>query len=396
MQSTAKFRDVFSSSTLPPMPLYGGIATPTTFSDVWQFGTILPWKNEWVIGYCGNTVWVLEPCTLTCVGTMTLGQKILDVEVDGDDLYLLLLGHQRLIVKLSLPQEKPEEIPPLCVTTGDKDTEKHVKTCSLSTENLLSQEETVETKNKEDERTMREEIEGDENDEKKDKMKGEQFEGKEMEKKGKGNENADEDKTVEKEEKDVEESKLPLLEEEKKIIVLTDEMTKKEFYKEVSTFGFKYRYEEDFLAVDSEIEKHDLPISKLQEEEKQKEEKDKGSTNVLSAVESRIHHVTDLRGILTQPLGKLASGLLNSPTQGSTQEDDDKGTIEKVSCLMSLYWNTDHNHRLIIILNSYSSKYYLSVILKWKGELECLKLMIMMILIALLYILIPGKLKREK
>ena len=354
MQSTAKFRDVFSSSTLPPMPLYGGIATPTTFSDVWQFGMILPWKNEWVIGYCGNTVWVLEPRTLTCVGTMTLGQKILDVEVDGNDLYLLLLGHQRLIVKLSLPQEKPEEIPPHCVTTGDKDTEKQVKTCSLSTENLLSQEETVETKNKEDERTVKEEMERDKNDEKKDKMKGEQFEGKEieMEKKDKDNENADDDKTEMKErneEKDVEESKLPLLEEEKKIIVLTDEMTKKELYKEVSTSGF--RDEEDFLAVDSEIEKDDLPISKLQEEEKQKEEKDKGSTNVLGAVETHIHHVTDLRGILSQPIGKLASGLLNSPTQGSTQ-DDDKGTIEKVSFSMLLYWNTDHNHRLIIILKS--------------------------------------------
>lgn len=100
--STARFKDVFNSP-LPPMTLFGNIATTTIPSDVWQFGRLISWSNDCIVCYHGNTVWVLDPFTLVVKGVMSLGQKILDVIASGNDLYLLLIGHQRPIVKLSLP-----------------------------------------------------------------------------------------------------------------------------------------------------------------------------------------------------------------------------------------------------------------------------------------------------
>ena len=102
--STAKFKDVLANSALPPMTLYGGIATPTAFNDASQFGLVLPWVNNLVVCYYGNTIWVLEPSTLSCLGVMSLGQKVVGGVTYGQDLYLLLMGHQRPLVKLSLPR----------------------------------------------------------------------------------------------------------------------------------------------------------------------------------------------------------------------------------------------------------------------------------------------------
>jgi hypothetical protein len=107
VQSTAKYKEILVTSPLPAIPLYGGMTTNTTPSDQWQFGKLLPWKDEWVVGWHGNTVWVLEPHSLSCKGVMTLGQKIIDVSIVNSDLYLLLVGHQRPLVKLSLPSLTP-------------------------------------------------------------------------------------------------------------------------------------------------------------------------------------------------------------------------------------------------------------------------------------------------
>lgn len=56
-------------------------------------------------------MWVLDPFTLVVKGVMTLGQRIIDVVATGKDLYLLLIGHQRPIVKLSLPAPVIKTLP---------------------------------------------------------------------------------------------------------------------------------------------------------------------------------------------------------------------------------------------------------------------------------------------
>ena len=66
--------------------------------------------DSWIVSWHGNTVWVLEPHTLSCIGVMTLGQKIIDVGTEGRNIYLLLCGHQRPVVKLSLPQQVKEKM----------------------------------------------------------------------------------------------------------------------------------------------------------------------------------------------------------------------------------------------------------------------------------------------
>ena len=93
------------------MTLFGNIATTTVPSDTWQFGRLIPWSNDCIVCYHGNTVWVLDPFTLIVKGVMSLGQKILDVIASGNDLYLLLVGHQRPIVKLSLPVPVVKTLP---------------------------------------------------------------------------------------------------------------------------------------------------------------------------------------------------------------------------------------------------------------------------------------------
>ena len=54
-----------------------------------------------------NTVLVLEPQSLTCIGGISLGQSIIDMATDRRSVYLLCKGHQRKIVKLSMPAEEP-------------------------------------------------------------------------------------------------------------------------------------------------------------------------------------------------------------------------------------------------------------------------------------------------
>ena len=93
-------------SPVPPMPLYGGIIKTSPPDDSWQFTKLVPWTDEWIVSCHGNTVWVLEPHTLSCKGMMTLGQVIVDIAVNKQDLYLLIVGHQRALVKLSLAAVK--------------------------------------------------------------------------------------------------------------------------------------------------------------------------------------------------------------------------------------------------------------------------------------------------
>ena len=93
------------------MTLFGNIATTTTPSDTGQFGKLIPWSDGCIVCYHGNTVWVVDPFTLVVKGVMTLGQKIIDVVATGKDLYLLLVGHQRPIVKLSLPAPIVKTLP---------------------------------------------------------------------------------------------------------------------------------------------------------------------------------------------------------------------------------------------------------------------------------------------
>ena len=58
---------------------------------------------------------VLEPHNLKCIGAMTLGQKIVDFGTCENDIYMLLQGHQRMIVKLSFVLPKDKRIPAINV-----------------------------------------------------------------------------------------------------------------------------------------------------------------------------------------------------------------------------------------------------------------------------------------
>ena len=93
------------------MTLFGGITTTTVINEGMQFDILVPWINQWVVCCHGNTVLVLEAQKLKCVGAMSIGQKIIDMCTYEKDLYLLVCGHQRTLVKLSLPLPEPIKEP---------------------------------------------------------------------------------------------------------------------------------------------------------------------------------------------------------------------------------------------------------------------------------------------
>lgn len=108
VQSTAKYKEVLLDQPVAVTPLFGGVLLPAVIKGSWQFSTLEPLGDELVAASHDNTVLVLEPKSLSCVGGMSLGQSIVDMSTDGRSIYLLCRGHQRAVVKLSLPvEEKP-------------------------------------------------------------------------------------------------------------------------------------------------------------------------------------------------------------------------------------------------------------------------------------------------
>ena len=91
----------------PVIPLFGGVLLPLVLRSSWQLSSIQPLGDEWVVVSHENTVLVLEPQSLTCIGGISLGQSIIDMATDRRSVYLLCKGHQRKIVKLSMPAEEP-------------------------------------------------------------------------------------------------------------------------------------------------------------------------------------------------------------------------------------------------------------------------------------------------
>ncbi len=108
--STAKYKDVLLDHSHPVIPLFGGVFLPLVLRSSWQLSSIQPLGDEWVVASHENTVLVLEPQSLTCIGGISLGQGIVDMATDSGNVYLLCKGHQRKIVKLSVPAEEPIDV----------------------------------------------------------------------------------------------------------------------------------------------------------------------------------------------------------------------------------------------------------------------------------------------
>lgn len=114
VQSTAKFRAALEQS-LPTIAFYGGISRPVQLQMGWQFTILQPLDGHYLVTFHANTLLVMEPESLLCVGAMTLGTAIVGVVTAGRHIFALCSGHQRPVVKLSLPapQEKQVVAPPL-------------------------------------------------------------------------------------------------------------------------------------------------------------------------------------------------------------------------------------------------------------------------------------------
>ena len=233
----------------------------TVVSDGMQFSVLVPWINQWVVCYHGNTVFVLDPSNLKCIGVMSIGQQIIDLCTHKKDVYMLVMGHQRLIIKLSLSTSEPKKTPIMLPSVI---------------------------------------------------------------------ENTDAPNTVkdDNEQKDIADDDIPA--------TLTKDEQPEAFVQEnsdvvVGTAGQLESVSTDVLK--NEDDKEDDQSENVIEEEKKPEEK--GAKKVLSAVESRLQQVSDLKGIiLSNPLGKLTSARHESPKEEEKPKDEPVSDMINCSCLV--------------------------------------------------------------
>ncbi len=237
------------------MTLFGGITTTTVVSDGMQFSVLVPWINQWVVCYHGNTVLVLDPFNLKCIGAISIGQQIVDLTTHKDDVYMLVTGHQRTIVKLSFVTMETKKTPVMyidsssamevfdTVVTDNNDQEENVHIDIIVTDTTI------------DDTTMI----------------------------------------------------TPVID--------CDDIV------ESNDVGMIDQLEAESKEVVSEAtneEQGETGDGNVKTEEDRKE--DRGAKKVLSAVESRLHQVTDLKGIiLSNPLGKLR---LESPKEEEKAKDE--------------------------------------------------------------------------
>ena len=115
VQSTAKFREALESQPLPTIAFYGNILRPVKVQKGCQFTLLQPLADRYLVTFHANTLLVVEPDTLLCLGAMSLGTEIVGVATAGRHIFALCCGHQRPVVKLSLsaPQEGQLVTPPL-------------------------------------------------------------------------------------------------------------------------------------------------------------------------------------------------------------------------------------------------------------------------------------------
>ena len=78
-----------------------------------QFTLLQPLADRYLVSFHGNTLLVVEPETLLCVGAMSLGAEIVGVATSGRHIFALCIGHQRPVVKLSLPAPQEQRLPPV-------------------------------------------------------------------------------------------------------------------------------------------------------------------------------------------------------------------------------------------------------------------------------------------
>ena len=282
------------------MALFGGITTTTTVGEGMQFGVLVPWINQWIVCCNGNTVLVLEPQNLKCVGAMTLGQRIVDFCTHKRHLYMLVVGHQRTIVKLSLPLSLPEpEQSPVVVNI-------------IEPPSVTVEEDTMAPSNMAD--TVKKD-----GLEHKQKMVEDDNTGTVKEERLLSNEVVPIIIRVEEEETDSNECvkdgvDVPHVDEQSKAAQVTTEDLPIESKNNAKTD----KEEEKELSRSDEGTSSSVGVA-----EDEKKEETTGAKKVLSAVESRLHQVADLKGILSNPLGKL--------TRNESPKEEEKPKDEPVS-----------------------------------------------------------------
>ncbi len=323
VQSTAKFKDVLSND-LPAMTLFGGITTTTVINEGMQFDILVPWINEWVVCCHGNTVLVLEAQNLKCVGAMSIGQKIVDMCTHESDLYLLLWGHQRTLVKLSLPLPEPIKEPKVSPVNLQSPTE--LSPTIQSSPDIQSSPTNQSLPVEESFHLSKQEVSSD------------------------AVSHAVEDDDVVKD--GVSAIRTDKISVEKVPIIVTQEVK-----------GSL----EDVVNTDTNEDKvDDCEDDGSVAENDRKDES--GAKKVLSAVESRLHQVADLKGILSNPLGKLARH--DSPKEEEKSKQEEPVSTEyhqvlSVFSLILLYFN--------LLFLYYSYLLLLCQLLKLKDDCACWK-----------------------
>ena len=99
---TSKFRDAVASGHLPSIPTHTWSASPTQFSDSWQFSLVYPLLNRFIVTLQERTLWVLDPENIVVVGVLTLEHPITAIATCGSRIYVLCGGVGRPLARLSV------------------------------------------------------------------------------------------------------------------------------------------------------------------------------------------------------------------------------------------------------------------------------------------------------
>ena len=287
--------------------------------------------DSWIVSWHGNTVWVLEPHTLSCIGVMTLGQKIIDVGTEGRNIYLLLCGHQRPVVKLSLPRQVKEKmkwgIDALVenVDTDNAKNKEHVKIKEdvknqegVEVEDVKNQEcvEVEDVKNQEcvevEDVKSKEHVE----------VETAKMEVVEMEEIKMQDTIEDVIEHLKPQTVSTEVSHIDTLVEDEELITTGSGISLDTNLTDTKELTNAHSDNVTLQEIPSFIITHDKEKTR-EEEESKKHKQDQGSKNVLKVMESGF---ADLKGKLSQPLGILSAG---RKQEKETSYDDKEPETEK-------------------------------------------------------------------
>ncbi|RDD44357.1 Tectonin beta-propeller repeat-containing protein 2 [Trichoplax sp. H2] len=104
VQTTMIFKDAIIKGMYPPIAMLGCFSLPTStdYEENLQFGLVRKFNNQYLCIWYSHYLWIIDPLKQVIVGGSIDVGNIIDVALTDTDIYLLRIGNEKPLLKLSL------------------------------------------------------------------------------------------------------------------------------------------------------------------------------------------------------------------------------------------------------------------------------------------------------